>query len=182
MQSEFVWESEFSMKRRSMFVPEVEEEKAEMTEKIAAIVGEVHPNLLEPPHVLGTLIEFMVGERQPDFFQQEQQELVAHVVVCEYCRTAIIVMLTAAKEYEQSSEHPDTSVYDLLDRFVGMHHKIQSWEHEQMGAYAEALVAQGEEEANRRFPALAKHISACPDCQAALEDTVAFLHESDGGD
>lgn len=169
------------MKRRSMFVPEVEEEKAEMTEKIADIVGEVHSSLLEPPHVLRTLIEFMVGVRQHNFVQQEQQELVAHVVACEYCRTAIIIMLTAAKEYEQSSEHPDTYVYDLLERFVGIHQKIQSLELEQMGAYAEALVAHKEEEANRRFPALAKHISTCPDCQAALEDTVAFLHEANEG-
>ena len=151
-----------------------------MTEKLAAVMDKVHPDLLEPPHIVGNLIDIMNDERQIDLFQQEQ--LVAHLVECEYCRTTIIIVLSAALENEQSNDHPDPLVYDLLTRLVDIHHEIKSREYEQMGAYAEAIVAHGKKEANRHFPALVDHIRTCSRCQITLEETLAFLNESDEGD
>ncbi len=50
-------------------------------------------------------------------------------------------------------------------------------EYEQMGAYAEAIVAKGREEADKHFPVLADHIKRCPGCKSTLEAILAFLNE-----
>jgi hypothetical protein len=65
----------------------------------------------------------------------------------------------------------------LLARFVTIHHEIEAQEYEQMGAYAEAIVAGGRKKADKRFPILAEHVRRCPGCKSTLEETLAFLNE-----
>lgn len=146
-----------------------------MKEKKGPVADKVHPNLLVPPHIVGKLIPLVVGEWQPDPAQQEQ--LIAHLTGCPYCRTALIVLLSAEQEYEKSSNSPETSARDLLARFVTIHHAIEAQESEQMGAYAEAIVTEGRKKADKRFPILAQHVRRCPGCKTTLEETLAFLNE-----
>ena len=94
------------------------------------------------PHIVSELIYLIRGEWQPDPSQQEQ--LVAHLTECPYCRTALIVLLSAEQEYERSSGYPEAPARNLLMRFVTIHHEIEAQEYEQMGAYAESIVAKGE--------------------------------------
>src|SRR5947209_1052642 len=126
-----------------MFVTKKREEIPEMKRKKGTIMDIAHPDLLVPPHIVGKLIDLVVGERQPDFFQQE--ELVAHLTGCSYCRTALIVMLSAEQEYERLNSYPEAAIRNLLTRFVTIHHQIEAQEYEQMSAYAEAIVAEGKE-------------------------------------
>ncbi len=151
-----------------------------MKEKKATITDKVHPDLLIPPHIVGELIHLVRGEWQPDPSQQER--LVAHLAECPYCRTALIVLLSAGQEYERSSGYSEVSARNLLMRFVTIHHEIEAQEYERMGAYAEAIVAEGRAEANKRFPVLAEHIRRCPGCKSTLEETVAFLNEPEEND
>ena len=142
-----------------------------MKDKKAAIMVKAHPDLLVPPHVVDKLFQLVAGEWQPD--PTEQEQLAAHFMECPYCRTALIVLLSA----ELEEEGPESSVRSLLTRFVAIHHEIETQEYEQMGAYAEAIVAKGQEEADKCFPLLAEHIKRCPGCQSTLEAILAFLHD-----
>jgi hypothetical protein len=143
----------------------------EMKDKKAAIMVKAHPDLLVPPHVLDKLFQLVAGEWQPDPIEQEQ--LVAHFMECPYCRTALIVLLSA----ELEGEGPESSVRSLLTRFVALHQEIEAQEYEHMGAYAEAIVAKGREEADKSFPLLVEHIKRCPGCASTLEEILAFLNE-----
>ena len=91
-------------------------------------------------------------------------------------------LLSAGQEYERSNSYPEGPARNLLMRFVTIHHEIEAQEYEQMGAYAEAIVAEGREEADKRFPILAEHIRRCPGCKSTLEETVAFLNEHEETD
>lgn len=146
-----------------------------MKEKKATIMDKVRPDLLVLPHIVGELIRLVLGEWQPDPAQQEQ--LVAHLTGCPYCRTALIVLLSAEQEYEKLNSPPESPARNLLTRFVTIHHEIEAKDYEQMGAYAEAIVAEGREKADKRFPLLAQHIERCPSCKSTLEETLTFLNE-----
>ena len=151
-----------------------------MKGKKATITDKVHPDFLVPPHIVGELIHLVRGEWQPD--PSEQEHLAVHLTECPYCRTALIVLLSAEEEYERLSGYPESPVHNLLMRFVTIHHEIEAQEYEQMGAYAEAIVAEGRDEADKRFPVLAEHIRRCPGCKSTLEETVAFLNEHEETD
>lgn len=151
-----------------------------MKDKIATVMDKVHPDLLVQPHIVDKLFHVIVDGWQPDPSQQEQ--LVAHLTECLYCRTALIVLLSAEQEYEKLNNHPQAPVHDLLMRFVRIHHEIEAQDYEHMGAYAEVIVAQGQEEADKRFPLLAEHIKRCPSCKYTLQETLAFLNEPEDTD
>ncbi len=151
-----------------------------MEDKRASVMDKVHPDLLVPPHIVDRLYHLVLGEWQPDPSQQEQ--LVAHLTECRYCRTFLIVFLSADQEYERLNASPEAPVHNLLTRLVAIHHEIEAQDYEQMGAYAEAIIAVGREEADKRFPALAEHVRRCPNCQSMLEDTLAFLNEPEEAD
>ena len=148
-----------------------------MEDKHATIKDEVIPDLLESPHVVNELFHVVMGEWQLDSTQQEQ--MVGHLGECEHCRTALLVLLTADQEYEMLNNYPDTTTRNLLIQFVTIHHEIAVHDYEQMGAYAEAIKAEGRKEADRRFHVLAEHIRKCTSCRSWLKETLAFLNESE---
>ena len=151
-----------------------------MKEKKVTLMDKVRPDLLVPPHIVGKLIHLVVGEWQPDPSQQEQ--LIVHITECRYCRIALIVLLSAEQEYEKLNSSPESSARNLLARFVTIHHEIEAKDYEQMGAYAEAIVAAGKEKADKRFRRLVEHIRKCPSCESALVETLAFLNEPEKSD
>ncbi len=146
-----------------------------MKEKKATVMDKVRLDLLVLPHLVDELIRLVLGEWQPD--PAEQEQLIAHLTGCSYCRTALIVLLSAEQEYEKLNDYPEVSAGNLLARFVAIHHEIGAQKYEQMGAYAEAIVAGGRKKADKRFPILAEHIRRCPSCKSTLEETLAFLNE-----
>jgi hypothetical protein len=151
-----------------------------MEERKATVIDKVHPDLLVPPHIVDKLFHLIVSEWQPDPSQQEQ--LIAHFTECSYCRTVLIVLLSAEQEYDRLNDESEAPVRDLLKRFVTIHHEIEAQGYEHLGAYAEAIVAVGREEAAKRFPILAQHISKCPSCEATLAETLDFLNEPEKPD
>src|SRR6266699_3826300 len=81
-----------------------------------------------------------------------------------------LVMLTAEQEYERLNNYPETSAHNLLKQFVTIHHEIEGQDYEHLGAYAEAIIAKGREEADKRFPILGEHIRKCSSCKSTLEE------------
>jgi hypothetical protein len=132
-------------------------------------------DLLAPPHIVDKLLQLEVGEWQPDHSQRKL--LISHLIECPYCRTAPIVLLAAEPVYERSNCSPETTAHDLLTRFVTVLNEIEAREPEYMGAYAEAIVFEGREGADNRFPILAEHIRKCQSCKSTLEETLTFLKE-----
>jgi hypothetical protein len=146
-----------------------------MEDKKVTIMDKVRPDLLVPPHIVGKLFHLVAGEWQPDPSQQEQ--IVVHLTECSYCRTSLIVLLSAEQEYERLDSYPEAPARNLLTQFVSIHHEIEAKDYEHMGAYAEALISEGREKADKRFHVLAEHIRKCSSCKSTLEETLAFLNE-----
>ena len=140
------------------------------------VINAVGPDLLVSPHVLPQLMELFAGDIQQALSQQEQ--LIAHITTCHYCRTAVMVLLSYAQEYDHryNPEEPD---HDLIERFAAISRKIEAREaqeareFERLGAYAETIVNEGQEKAAQRFPEVAVHLNNCPDCRRAIEAAVA---------
>jgi predicted anti-sigma-YlaC factor YlaD len=151
-----------------------------MEDKKATIKDKVSPDLLVSPHIVSELFHVVMGEWQPDSSQLEQ--LVVHLIECEYCRTALIVLLSADQEYEMTSSFTETPARNLLTQIVTIHHEIAVQDYEHMGAYAEAIVAEGRKEADKRFLVLAEHVRKCSSCKSWLEETLAFLNKSEKSD
>ena len=151
-----------------------------MEDKHATIKDEVIPDLLVSPHIVNELFNIVIGEWQPDSTQQEQ--MVEHLRGCEYCRKALLVLLSADQEYEMSNNNTETSARKLLRQFETIHHEIAVHDYEPMGAYAEVIKAEGRKKADKRFPVLAEHIRKCASCRSWLNETLAFLNESKEND
>jgi hypothetical protein len=149
-----------------------------MKEDNTTIMSEVGPDLFVPPHILPVLMELFAGERQQAFLQQEQ--LLAHLATCHYCRTAVIVLLSIAQEYDRRNNDPEEPARDLLERFASINRTVEAHEYERLGAYAEAMVAEGRDKADLRFLDVVAHLCICPDCRSVLESTVASITEPEG--
>jgi len=146
-----------------------------MEDNKATIIDKVSPDLLVSPHIVSELLHVVMGEWQPDASELEQ--LVVHLRECYYCRTSLIVLLSAEQEYEMANSYAEIPAHNLLTQFVTIHHEIAVQDYEHMGAYAEAIMAEGREEANKRFSVLAEHIRKCSSCNSWLEETLAFLND-----
>ena len=151
-----------------------------MEDKHATIKDDVIPDLLVSPHIVNELFHIVMGKWQLDSTQQEY--MVEHLSGCEYCRKALLVLLSTDQEYGMSNNYTETPAHDLLTQFETIDHEIAVHDYENMGAYAEAIKAEGRKEADKRFPVLAKHIRKCTSCRSWLKETLAFLNESEEND
>jgi hypothetical protein len=146
---------------------------------------EVHPDLMEAPHVLPLLMELFAGDRQVALARQEQMN--THLAACEYCRAAVIVLLSTAQEYDRRNTNAEGSINNLLARFteindaIGKHKndEIEGHEYERMGAYVEMVMAEGWDQADLRFPDTAIHLKSCSDCRAMVTATIASMDEEE---
>ena len=156
-----------------------------MKEENAGILSKIGPNLLEPPHILPVLMELLAGDKSPELSQQEQ--VFDHLATCHYCRTAVVFLLKVAQGYDRINNNPQEPVRDLLARFENISREAEaqdareSWVFERMGAYAEAIVAEGQEKADQSFPDVAAHIQICSDCRSAVQATVTSIKETEKG-
>ena len=153
-----------------------------MTEEQAGILSKIGPDLLAPPHILPALMELLAGDNPPDPSQHEQW--LSHLATCHYCRTAVVFLLKVAEGYDIRNNNPQEPVRDLIAQFEKISREAEAREareaqvFERMGAYAEAIVADGQEKADERFPDVATHLQICPDCRATVQSIVAALKES----
>jgi hypothetical protein len=148
-----------------------------MEEMSTSTMKQTHPDLLVPPHILAALLRLTIeGEWQAG--SEEQEQITAHLATCQYCRSALIGLLSMIQEQERREASGETSAHDILTHFVAIDHEIAAIDDEQIGAYAEAIVYKGRKNANRLFPRLAKHVRKCTSCNSRLKATLAFLRKS----
>lgn len=143
-------------------------------------MSKIDPDLFVPPHVLPVLMELFAGERQQALSQQEQ--LLAHLTECHYCRTAVVFLLDVAQEYDRRNNDPEEPAHALLVRFANISRALEAHEYERLGAYAEAIVAEGRNKADLCFPDVVAHLRRCPDCRSVLKATVDAIAESGEAD
>ena|ERR1700730_5031994 len=148
-----------------------------MEEEKAKVITAVGPDLLVSPHILPQLMELFAGDSQQALSQQEQ--LLAHLTTCHFCRTAVMVLLSYAQEYDRRNNNPEEPTRDLLKLFANISRTLdahQGREYERLAVYAETIVVEGADKAAQRFPDVAAHINICADCRSAIDATVASLY------
>ena len=145
-----------------------------MKEDNATVMSEVSPDLFASPHVLPVLMELFAGEKQQDRLKQES--LLTHLTSCHYCRTALVFLLGIVQEYDHINNNAEETAHDLFIRFADINRLIiEAHDYEQLGAYAEAIIADGKDKADLRFPDVTAHLRICPDCCATLATTIDFI-------
>ena len=131
-------------------------------------------SLVKPPHVLPQLINILTGQDQELPAQQEQRW--AHLAECIHCQEFLRSYLVKMIEYDKEQGNPKGLAPELLTRLTHvMHEQLK----EDIPSYVETLEEQNEEEANRRFPRFANHLSTCLDCQEAVQDLHSWLSKSE---
>src|SRR5690348_7195559 len=114
-------------------------------DRLAAITG-FSPDLLLSPHVLPLLMELFAGERPQVIVPVEQ--LLDHLKICHYCRTAVVVLLGFAGEYDRRNNDSQEPALGLLKRFADISREIEACEaliYERLGAYAEFRTKEGQD-------------------------------------
>ncbi|HJT59497.1 MAG TPA: hypothetical protein VJ761_23515 [Ktedonobacteraceae bacterium] len=143
----------------------------------ATTIREVEVDLLEPPHIIPILMEMFAGDRQQALSQQNQ--LLAHLIECQSCRSAVLILLSIAQEYDRRNNDSEEPAHDLLTRFASIECRIKEREYERFGTYIETIVAEGQDKADLRFPEIAAHLRVCSDCSAWLLVTIALTMDTE---
>jgi hypothetical protein len=131
------------------------------------VLPETDPERLDmPPHVLPQLIDMMTGDWQPG--PPDLELLLTHLVACLHCQIALATLIALELESNLSSEAAE-ALRKLLTRLTTIIHETQA--QHALGAYIELFEAQGEDEANNKFPVLAHHLKRCKACQSTLAGT-----------
>ena len=145
--------------------------KSKRTAEEAAI-GSVM--LDKPPHILPQLVEIVEGDWQPASTEQEQ--LLAHLVECEYCQVTLGVLVKARFAEGSPGVSSEDPARKLLAQLGEVVQKKQA-HYEQIAAYIETLEARGEEAANKKYPELAEHLKQCKECQNLVKSTLALIDQ-----
>ena len=145
--------------------------KSKRTAEEAAI-GSVM--LDKPPHILPQLVEIVEGDWQPASTEQEQ--LLAHMVECEYCQVTLRVLVEARLAEGSPGSSSKDPARKLLARLGEFAQKKQA-HYEQIAAYIETLEARGEKAANKKYPELAEHLKQCKECQNLVKSTLALIDQ-----
>ena|SRR6266566_6437142 len=126
----------------------------------------------KPPHILPQLVEIVEGDWQPASTEQEQ--LLAHLVECEYCQVTLGVLVEARLAEGSPGSSSEDPARQLLTRLGGITQKRQA-HYEQIATYIETLDMSGEKAANEKYPELAEHLKRCKDCQFLVKSTRALI-------
>ncbi len=161
--------------RRPRYILELRRDIPEMTQNKEGFVSDTQSKLLVPPHIVDKLIDLLIDDWQPTPFEQEQ--LRVHLSECSDCCIAFSILLVIGGEYEARKDHSEKFIQDFSTQFRILHEQMEARSFELLGAYAEKIVAEGQDKADKRFPILAEYIKRCPDCQLELEDTIDFLRQ-----
>ncbi len=146
-----------------------------MKDKMPALESVLGPTVLDkPPHILSQIIEIVEGDLLAT--PSEQEQLLAHLIECEYCQIALEMLLDS----KLPGYIPGDTAADLASKLLarcaeGI--KKRHEHYEQIAAYIEMIEEHGEEEASKKYPFLAKHLKQCKDCQFLVESTRTLLDQ-----
>lgn len=125
--------------------------------------------LNQPPHILPQLIDIVTGKRESSSAEQKQRW--QHLARCIFCQTFAGNYLLEVIESEDQNGSREIAC-KLLARLTSIMHKTLA---EDIPAYAEILVEQGDERAHQRFPLLTEHLQTCRACHSEAQHLRAWL-------
>ena len=144
-----------------------------MKSKRTAEEAAIGPVILDkPPHILPQLMEIVEGDWQPT----EQEQLLAHLVECEYCQVTLRVLVEARLAEGSPGVSSEDPARKLLARLGEVVQKKQA-HYEQIAAYIEQLEARGEKAANKKYPDLDQHLKQCKEFQTLVKSTLALIDQ-----
>lgn len=139
-----------------------------MEESEALIIDSEKLN--RPPHVLPQLIDIVSGKLKPSSTEQEQRW--QHLAGCIFCQTLAGNYLLEVIEGEEEQDSSREAARKLLAKLTGIMHKTLA---EDIPAYAETFIEQGDERARQQFPLLTEHLQTCQTCQSEVQHLHAWL-------
>lgn len=146
-----------------------------MEDKMTAEEAAMGPIMLDkPPHILPQLMEVVEGDWQPT--PTEQEQLLAHLVECEYCQVTLRVLVEARLAEGSPGSSSEDPARKLLARLGKFAQKKQA-HYEQIAAYIETLEVRGEKAANKQYPELAEHLKQCKECQFLVKSTRVLIDQ-----
>lgn len=128
--------------------------------------------LNQAPHVLTQLIDLLRGTLQCTPAQRQRIE--QHLVTCLHCQAFVELSLLMMIKDAQAHGTPTEPARQLLTRWSRITHVTYK---EEIPAYVETLMAQGEQKADTRFPWLAEHMHGCWDCQQEVRGLHSWLSQ-----
>lgn len=138
------------------------------------IILDNEPDLSTPPHTLPLLIDLFTGEEKQTSHQLD--ELCAHLLVCDACRSAAVFLLNVVKDHDHQNTIT-TNIDDIITRLAQAQHVLEADDYTKLGKYAETVVTQGGKLAAKQFPELASHLGVCQICSQIIEATIDSLED-----
>ncbi len=124
----------------------------------------------QAPHVLTQLLDLLKGTLKLSVSQRRQ--VGQHLANCMPCQVCVAMALLAMIEDAQARGEPVERTRRLLACLLRTTHATFK---EEIPAYVDALIEQGEQEARARFPWLAEHVRVCRDCEEEVRDLRLWL-------
>ncbi len=141
-----------------------------MKENTAILLANGSEKLDQAPHVLAQLIELLRGTSP--FSPAQHRQIGQHLAECMHCQVFVELSLLTMIEDAQMHGNPIRPTQELLTRWSRITHATYK---EDIPAYVETLMEQGDKKAHARFPLLAEHVQTCQDCQEEVRDLRSWL-------
>lgn len=126
--------------------------------------------LAQAPHVLAQLVDLLAGTLQPT--PEREAQIAEHLAECTSCQVFVELSLLAILKDERERDKPSDEAQTLLARLSRIRHATLK---EEILAYVEAQLEQGEQAANARFPMLADHLPTCQECREEVHNLRSWL-------
>ena len=134
-----------------------------MQERLANACAASSERLEQAPHVLTQLLDLFENTFQPS--PEQQQHIIQHLATCMHCQLVIEIVLQGLLEDAREHEEATEQAQSLLAYWLNLTHATLK---EQIPAYVDLVLAQGEQSAGADFPLLAEHLQRCQKCRAEV--------------
>lgn len=143
-----------------------------MQENIAILLANSSEKLNQAPHVLAQLMDLLRGT--PLFAPAQSQQIEQHLAGCIHCQVFVELALLSMIEDAQAHNDPTEPAWQVLKHWSRITHATCK---DEIPAYVDMLMAQGEEQACTHFPLLAEHIHTCQACREEVHDLYTWLDQ-----
>lgn len=141
-----------------------------MKEKAATLHIHHFEELDQAPHVLAQLLDLLNGTLHLSITRRRQ--IGQHLASCLPCQVCAAMALLAVVEDARARGEPVERIQRLLTCLLRITHAAFK---EEIPAYVDTLIEQGEREARARFPWLTEHVRICQDCEEEVHDLRSWL-------
>ena len=138
----------------------------------------VVPSTVEPdntgkPHVQEQIIKLISGQKS--LTRTERKKMRVHLMECLECQSFLGEFLIESVAYDRVNGTSQVPARKLLAQLESiMHKRLQ----EDIPAYVETLQRLGEDQADRKYSILARHLIDCEDCRSEMKGIQTWLQQA----